>query len=353
MRNFFKNNKPKGAAFFLAMLLFVSAVLIFPVPTGAAASVRWYNGEMETNISVEAGAKFYIGDFVRILSNGTTTTASLMGASYTSQNSKIASINGKGYLKAKKTGTADITVSCQGKTLVCHLTVEKKGTFVQSEAVKELKAAAKKLAKGMPKRLTAAKGSNLKKKRDEYLISYGMNSAHLLAYDGFLYQNERPAPDTVDDSRSEKLAVPEAGRYLTAEALLREFMLANNPVSTDSRKTMRISSVSVNKKKTKFTVTLAGKLSAEQILAAQLAFPKENGSSMGKTKANIMLSIYDETAQKHYTGRILLKKGSRRLEVEPMNYVYGGYKSIELIKGHVYWLGSKMNWANGTKVTVK
>ena len=102
MRNFFKNNKPGRAAFFLAMLLFVSAVLIFPVPVKAAASVRWYNGEMETKISVEAGAKFYIGDFVRILSNGTTTTASLMGASYTSQNGKIASINGKGYLKAKK-----------------------------------------------------------------------------------------------------------------------------------------------------------------------------------------------------------------------------------------------------------
>ena len=32
---------------------------------------------------------------------------------YRTQNKKIAAVNGKGYLNAKKVGTADITVRCQ------------------------------------------------------------------------------------------------------------------------------------------------------------------------------------------------------------------------------------------------
>lgn len=353
MKRLFVRTGFKRDVFLLAAGLFLSVVLIFSVPVKAAVSVKWFDGGVETSVSVEAGAKFYIGDFVSIFSDGTITTASLVNASYTVQNKKVATVNKKGYLHAKKAGTADVTVSYQGKTLTCHLTVEKKGTFVQTREVKELKTAAKKLAKGMPKKLTAAKGFNLKKKRDEYLIEYGTNSANLLAYDGFLYKNSRPAPDTVDDSRSEKLAVPEAGRYLTAEVLLRQFMKTNNPTAADSKRTMKIASVTANKRKGKFQIRLAGKLGAEQILAAQLAFPTENDSTIGKSKANITVSIYDETAGKYYKGRIVLKKGSRQFDAEAVEYVYGGYRAIELTEGHVYWIGSKMNWANGTKVTVK
>ena len=340
-------------AVFFAMTLFCMAGMHRPTPVRAAVRVDWYDGEMETDMAVEAGSKFYIGDFVRVFSVDTSATASLLSASYRSQNAKIASVNGKGYLNAKKAGMTDITVSCQGKTLLCHLTVEKKGTFVQSEAVKELKAAAKTLAKGMPKKLNAAKGYTLKRKRDAYLIAYGMYSANKLAYDGFLFENERPAPDTVSDRRSAMLAVPEAGRYLTAESLLRQFQLSNNPASLESKKTMRIASATASSKKGKFTVRLAGKISAEQILAAQLAFPDENGYDALKTKANMTVSIFDETDRAYYRGNLTLKKGSKQFEVEPVVYVYGGYVRKELVRGHVYMIGSDMNWANGTKVTAQ
>lgn len=352
MRGLRRKKLSNCMAYVLIAALFLSLVFLKPM-TADAALVNWYDGEMETAISVEAGSKFYIGDFVRILSNGASSTASLTGASYRSQDSKVAAVNGRGYLNAKKAGTSDITVVCQGKTLICHLTVEKKKTFVQSEAVKVLKTAAKKLAKGMPKKLTAAKGFALKKKRDEYYLNYGTNCAYALAYDGFLFKNERPAPDTVDASRSEKLAAPEAGRYLTAEALLRQFMMDNDPTSVNSKKTMRIASVTVNKKKEKFVVKISGRLGADQILAAQLAFPKDNGSDVGKNKANIVVPIYDETAGVYYKGQATLKKGGRQFELEPMAAAYGRYQKTELIKGHVYWIGSKLNWANGTKVTVK
>lgn len=319
----------------------------------AAVRVQWYNGETETEISVEAGAKFYIGDFVSIYSDSASSvTASLGKASYRTQNKKIASVNGKGYLSAKKAGTTDITVVCQGKTLLCHLTVEKKGAFEQTRAIRELKAAAKTLAKGMPKKLNAAKGYNLYRKRANYLEDYAGAAAEL-SYDGFVYEQKRPSRNETDYPRSARLAVPEAGRYLTAEALLRQFLRANNPVSVSSKKTMRVASATASSKTGKIMIKLTKKLGADQILAAQLAFSKENPITAGKSKANIRMTVYDETANRFYKGNPVLKKGSRQIEVKLAAGSSSTSETVKIEKGHVYMLGSEMDWANGTKVTAK
>ncbi len=250
-------------------------------------------------------------------------------------------------------GTADITVRCQGVTLVCHLTVEKKGTFEQTTAVKELKMAAKTLAKGLPKKLSAAKAYSLRKKKEEYLSDYGHFSSRYLTYEGFLYEQGRLSPSAMNAKRSEKLAVPEAGRYLTAAALLRQFMLTNDPTSIRSKKTMRIATASANGKSGKITIKLAQKLKAEQIVAAQLAYSRLNQIDGSKKTANISMTVYDETAGKYYTGRPVLKQGSKQIVVQPMESVYGGFQAVELEKGHVYMLESEMSWAKGTKITIK
>lgn len=349
-----------GKVFLRRIAVWAAVAICFSVfigtQEGKAASAMqmcWHDGSEETDISVEAGSKFYIGDFVSIYTTSTSATASLLKASYRTQSKSVASVNGKGYLTAKKPGTSDITVTYQGKALVCHLTVEKKGTIEQGRAVKALKAEAKKLAKGLPKKLSAAKGYALRRKRDAYLGAYGANSSSKLSYDGFLYENERPAPDNVSEKKSVILAAPEAGRYLTAEALLRQYLLDNDPTSTESKKTMRIASANANSKNGKITVSLTKKLGADQILGAQLAFPKKNSVTGSKLKANIQISIYDETDAKYYKGEIVLKKGARQLIVRPVVYGYGGYHDVSLVKGHVYLLGSGFNWAGGRKITAK
>ncbi len=339
-------------SFFLAVMM-LFAGLRPSYAKAAVVQVNWYNGSAETEISVEAGSKFYLGDFVRIYSDTVSATASLVKASYRTQDKKVASINGKGYLSAKKAGTTDITVNCQGKTLTCHLTVEKKGTFEQTGGVKELKAAAKTLAKGMPKKLNAAKGFGLNKKKADYLISYGDSCATELSYEGFFYENKRPARNQADYKRSARLAVPEAGRYLTAEALLRQFLLTNNPFSVTSKRTMRITSGAANSKNGKFTAKLAKKVGTEQILAAQLAFPKENNSIASKTKANFIMSVYDETANRFYKAKPVLKKGSRQIDIQLLLYANGIYQQAKIEKGHVYQFGSGLTWAGGVKVTAK
>lgn len=349
----------KCSKYLAILLLFAVLVSGIAMPTQVQAAtfqLNWYDGSTETTISVEAGNKFYIGDFVMILSGTTSSTASLVKASYRSTVSKVASVNGKGYLSAKKAGTTDITVSYQGKSIICHLTVEKKGAFglKKDEAVNKLKAAAKTLAKGMPKKLTAAKGFSLKQKVDKYLVQYNSYSLKKLSYDGFLYEKERPAPNTVTEyARSEKLAVPEAGRYLTAESLLRQFKQKNDPTSKKSSKTMQIASVTATSKSNKITIKLKKKIDANQILAAQLVYPKDNSDISSKTKANLVMTIYDTTAGKYYKGKLTLKKGSKQLTVNPVVYTYGKYESVKLVKGHVYQLESTMTWANGTKVTAK
>lgn len=353
MKNFQKKSLAAQTAFFLAAMMFLLTFFSVPVPAAAPLQMDWYNGAQETEISVELGAKFYIGDFVRIYSTDTAATASLVKASYQLKNKKVATVNSRGYLKAKKAGTTDLIVFYRGKRVMAKLTVVKKGTFEKNNSVAELKKAASKLAKGMPQKLTASKGYALKKKRDAYLVSYGTNSASKLAYDGFLYEHERPSRDPADYHRTEQLAVPEAGRYLTAEALLRQFLLTNNPTDINSKKVMRVASASANSKTGKISVKLKKKLSAEQIFAAQLAFPRENSLTNSKTKAGILVSIFDETARKYYKGQITLKRGSNQLDVKPVTLEYGGYKTAELVKGHVYLLGSQANWAGGVKMKAK
>lgn len=356
MKIFGKRKSSAGIAFVLAFTMFISIFIITPAPVNAAVRMQWYNNEPETSVSVESGSKFYLGDFVSIIGENTATTASLVKASYRVENTKVATINKKGYLKAKKQGTTDVTVSYQGQSLICHLTVAAKNSFEKSEAVLELRAAAKKIVKGMPKKLNAAKAYTLRAKRDAYMDIYETYSVTKLAYDGFLYEKERPPVYHLveeDYKRCEKLAVPEAGRYLTLSALLRQFYLDNNPMSITSGKTMRIATATASTKKDTFNIKLTKKLSTEQILASQMAYPYLNGSESGKTKSNIRMTIYDETDRIYYTGALSLKKGSKQLIVKPMLYVGGKYEDVEIETGHVYVLESVMTWANGTKVTAK
>lgn len=351
-----KNRLCRNLAVLILFAVVITGISV-PIPVQAADfQMNWYDGNTETSISVEAGNKFYIGDFVTILWGNTSSTASLVQASYQSTVANIASVNGKGYLNAKKEGITDITVSYQGESVICHLTVEKKEAFgvKKNEAVIELKAAAKTLAKGMPAKLTVTKGFSLREKRDKYLVHYNSYSPKKLSYDGFLYEKERPAKEAdAEYRRSEKLAVPEAGRYLTANSLLRQFKQKNNPTSKQASNTMEIASVSASGKSNNFIIKLKKKVDANQILAAQLAYPEENKGINSKTKADILISIYDTTAHKYYKGKMTLKKGSSQITVNPIVYTYGKYENVTLVKDHVYQLGSTMTWTNGTKVTLK
>ena len=115
---------------------------------------------------------------------------------------------------------------------------------------------------------------------------------------------------------------------------------------------MQAASFSASSKTGKFIVKLKKKLDADQILAAQLAFPKQNITE-GRTKANITITVYDETANRYYKGKPVLRKGSRQLEFQPLSGASGMGAPVKIEKGHVYMLGSEWDWSDGIKITAK
>ncbi len=316
--------------------------------------VRWHDLSTETSISVEKGARFYIGDYVIVTTPDSHATASMKGASYKSSNGKIATVSKKGQVKAKKEGMTNITVTCKGKKLTCQLTVEEKGAFGKSTEAKDLKKAVQTLAKGMPgKKLSNGKAYGFITKYRKFMSNYNLNSKTKLSYDGFLFQNEKPASDSMDVSKSDRLAVPEASRYWTAYALVRQFQLSNDPTSVESKKTMKINSLTASSKSDKITVKLTKGVTEAQILAAQLAYSDYNVAAGSRKNAEIIISVYDENAKTYYKGKAALKKGSRQVTIQPSYYRGLQYHNADLIKGHVYRVGSDLDWAKGKKVTAK
>ena len=342
------------SVFFVIMLL---SVCIKPTAVYAASGhMQWYDGSSEAAISVEAGSSFYIGDFVILYKGSSSSTVSLLKGSYRSSSAKTASVNGKGYLKAKKAGTADITVRCQGMTTVCHLTVEKKGTFdlKKDTAVQNLNKAAGTLAKGLPKKLNANSAYNLAKKTASYESAYESLSMKKLSYEGFLFEQERPAPNTgAEYGRSEKLAVPQAGRYLTAQSLLGQFKKSNDPTAAGKKKSLKIASAAAKAGKNSITVKLKKGPDVAQILAAQLVEPVFNSSVLSKSSAILEVSIFDTTDEAYYRGHATLKRGSKTLTLNVLDKSSKAGKAIELQKGHTYLIGSSLNWANAYRVKAK
>ena len=103
MRRGLKRKISIGVSVFL-MILF--AVIALPQMTAdvQAETLRttWYDLSTETSMTVEAGSKFYIGDFVMVLGQKTSATASMRKATYKSSDTKLVTVSQKGYVNAKK-----------------------------------------------------------------------------------------------------------------------------------------------------------------------------------------------------------------------------------------------------------
>ncbi|MBO5302540.1 MAG: Ig-like domain-containing protein [Lachnospiraceae bacterium] len=344
----------KKISVFLVLVFMLAILPQASMYVQAKDVVRWHDLSTESSISVEKGAKFYIGDYVIVTAKNSHATASMTGASYKSLDTKIATVSNKGLVKAKKEGMTNITVTCKGKKLTCQLVVEEKGTYEKSTEAKELKKAVQTLAKGMPgKTLNAGKAYNFITKYRKFMSNYNLNSKTKLSYDGFIFNNEKPASDSVDVSKSDKLAVPEASRYWTAYALVRQFQLTNDPTSIESKNTMKISSVAVNSKSDKITVKLTKNVTEAQILAAQLAFPKQNVAASSRKTADITVPVYDENSKTYYKGKATLKKGNKQVTIQPTYYRGLQYHNADLLKGHTYRIGSELDWGNGKKANAK
>ncbi|MCM1257644.1 MAG: hypothetical protein NC307_07295 [Roseburia sp.] len=353
-----KENMKKRLAVFLS-ILFVLPTIFSVLPQTAqevqAASIYMYwNGTPAVTggkVTVEKGAKFYVGDYVGVSTGTSVSTVSMVKASYTSSKKSVASVNSKGYVEAKATGSTKIKIKYKGKTLTCSLKVVKEGSFGTKEAYTKLAKAADTVVKNMPSKITTANGFELLKIRNDY-----QNVANGLTWDitedGFVKEKQSSGYSM----STEKLVVPKAGRFNRLRQELSVYSAKNSPVSTRSSKVLKVASVSAST--SKVTIKLKKAPGKDQILAMKInysTYPEENKSA-GNDKVYFYVSLINtKKANDYCSGLACMKKGSKTITVIPQKYSAskGKFVNSKLKKNTTYSLGSKTDWTKGKTFKVK
>lgn len=351
------NNFKKRLAVFLSILMVLPGILsVLPMTAQEVQAGNVYmswefsSGQIYSNdkptISVEAGQKFYIGDYVYVSddTNYETGSASMVKASYRSSKPSIASVNSKGYVTTKKTGKSTITVKFKGETIKCVLKVVKKGSFGNKQAAKALRKEVSKLEAKIPSKLTGKNGFALKAQRKAYssvVESWEDTTiSGAITYDGFLKRE------------TGKLIVPQAGRFHTADRMLWNFANKNNPTSTRSAKVFQIASASASAATSQIKVTFKKAVTADQILALQI-YESSTNEKNGKSTGSAYVSIYDVKGKKWVYGIMDVKKGSKTGVIKNIEFydvnAGGGMRKLKLKKGCTYELGESDSWSKGKK----
>lgn len=280
-----RNGKKRIVVSFSIFFVMVFVLALLPQKTieakmGDFISMGWFiNGDVskKTNITVEQGQKFYIGDYTLITeselpleySNAILEgwylrkTATMVKASYFSSNKNVAVVNGKGYLTAKKTGTSTIKIKYKGQAVTCKLKVVKAGSFGKKAIVKKLEKASRKLAKAMSSEITEKNGYDLLREDSIFNDWNGGKVNKNISIDGFLMKKEN---DGI--KKTEKLAVPLAGRAMTLYRQLEYFGDKKCPFSSLNSNALK--TVSVKATPQKVTITLNRAVTKEDLLGVKI-----------------------------------------------------------------------------------
>ncbi len=354
--------KIRLAVFLCIMMVLPSIVSVLPMTateTSAAqkTSLSWYYefSRLEgAPVQIEKGAKFYVGDYAYIVDGNDSGAASMFSkAKYSSSPKSVATVNSKGLMTVKNTGNVTIKIKYKGKTISQKFTVVPKGTWEQTDSVKGFANALKKITSSTPKKITksnALKYTKLRNNFSDSVVKYGTD----IQITGFLMKEVKEEYYSYT-TPSDKLAVPTAGRYNYLCSLLYAYGDTYSPTATRGSKMMKISSVSANTKE--ITVKLKKAVTTEQVLAANILNSYYNDSP-NKKRAVVSVTVFDETTQKNYTGLATIKKGSKTVKIQLIEYGYvndiwtGTPQNLQ--KGHKYRIGyKKLSWGGGKKVTAK
>lgn len=369
MRKFMK---VRLAVFLAIMMILPSIVAILPMTAtevSAANStmlMEWYMigtyPSKNSNIEVEVGQEFYIGDYVLINTyekNSSYNTASMTNATYTSSKKTVATVNDAGYFIAKNPGTTTITVEYKGKKIDRKIKVVSAGEFGVSEKISGMQEWAVNISNNIPSKVTSKNVYELQKMMEDYraYMEKSKNNTLNVSKDGVLNSNAATEDLSLTYKAAigdKKLVVPQLGRYNTLDWMLHIFASKNNPTSTRSAKVIKIKSASATTKV--ITVKLTAKLSQTQVLASRISEYFEQPKNLNKAYVEVVL--YDTKSGSYLTGKGEIKKGSNVMKISPMKYkLTKNYKvkyySTKLTKGRTYRLGSKDDWTKGKTVTVK
>lgn len=336
------------------VLVFVLSVLPQTVLEAKAgtASIMWdngadlgINGSKSTKITVEQGQKFYIGDYVLLWQDeykhllvGPYKTATMVKAGYSSSNKKVATVSGKGYLTAKKTGTSTIKIKYKGQAVTCRLKVVKAGSFGKKAIYKKLEMASNKLAKVMSSEITVKNGFDLLRAERDFDNWNGKKEFKDISSTGFLLKK-------VDGKfkGTEKLAVPQAGRKNTLYRQLVYYADKKSPFSLENSNILKIASVNATPKKV--VITLNRSVTKEDILGAKI---EDWVSNYSESDNEHYFTIYFYNVKDYSVCNIdfHMKEGSK-------TFTSVNSKEAKLKKGETYRLNNSLNWTKAKTVKVK
>lgn len=354
--------KIRLAVFLCIMMVLPSIVSVLPMTAQDVSAAQYlYLGwcwdieeYKKSSVEIEQGATFNVGDYAYITDGKLGGTASLFAkAKYTSGKKSVATVSSKGILTAKNIGMTTIKIKYKGKTISAKFKVVEKDSLSSGDAAKSLQEAVNTMTAAIPSKITKANALKSVKAKNNY-SSEAQNYSKEISSTGFLYEEVKDGNFT-SWKRTNKLAVPTAGRYLYFDNLLYQYATKNSPTSTNSSKALKISSASANTKQ--ITIKLKKPVTVNHILATNIEWTQYN-KTPNKQSAVAYISVYDKKTYETYVGLATLKKGSKVLNITltKSEWVDGVYttKNVKLKKGHTYVIGAKnLAWGDGKTVKVK
>lgn len=352
-------------------ILFVLPTIIGALPMAQleTQAAGWESVEWEvytSTLQVEAEQGFYVGDYARYYKSNekysTFTSLSLVKSKYESSNETVATIDAKGYMKTLKPGKTTVTITYKGKKLTKEFEVVKKGTFGTSDAITALKSAAAELPKKLSATVNNKKCFTFVKNQKTYL---DVVEKYEEAIDKSGILKERVTDGNGDSymSTTNKLAVPQSGRYMALENVLNSYAQKNNTTSTRSSKVLKIASGSASAKKNQITIKLKQKVTKEQVLASKILyenayFKVEGLKELSDKQAYVMTTdILDTKTNKCYSGVMTIRQGSKEATIQLYESKYANkkynFKRVKIKKNKTYKLGYSDDWMKGKKVKAK
>lgn len=329
-------------AVFFSTLLVLSAVLeMLPQPgtetwAGIArrAPMVWARSSGKPRVpgkmTVEQGQKFYIGDYLDVCS--TWETASMVKAAYATSRDDIATVDSKGCVETIAVGTTVIGVTYKGYTAKCRLKVVEAGSLGTNADYTKLSQAAEEIAGAMPSKVTADNGFDLLKKVMKYK-EVAESVEHCISEIGYL--QEADEHNEMVFYVTKELAVPQAGRYRTLDAMLKRY--------GDKVKSFSPKAKSISAKTNKITIKLKKAPTKAQVLSIKIhnrGLWQENSRNSDKCCYSVSLTN-TRNKRDSCTGFVYLSKGSKTMTILPKKSKKGKDVNTKLKKGVTYWIGGQ------------
>ncbi|MBO5372617.1 MAG: hypothetical protein J6A75_07845, partial [Lachnospiraceae bacterium] len=255
---------------------------------------------------------------------------------------------------AKNIGTTKVTMKYKGEKCSCKIEVVEEGTFKSTKVIEKAKEELEEILQIIPSKVTIKNGFSLLEAILRYEnIIYNQCYSQINHF-GFLMENTE---DGDEKTQSCKLAIPQAGRYGYLENLLSRYREKHLSLNTRDENAFKIKSVAATANE--LTIKLKEEISAKQMLAAQITQCQMCSlyTPLEEERATLHLHIEDEETDDSFVCLAAIEKNSKTIIAIPVVFDYDkpkiSYTRIELLKGHTYILGEKMQWTKGMKFKVK